>query len=357
MLASITIGVVLIWILFLVIVLGSQLEKAKNHKEQQEPFVSILIALRNEEENVRALCDSLMKLTYPSSKFEILLGDDDSDDSTLEYLEKHKPENASVLSLHHRDGSFGKQKVLSQLAKQAKGDFLLLTDADMQFHPDWIQGMLSGVFDKREIVVGLTKVTESGWLSSLQNIDWLFNEWIIGWFARMGVGLTAWGNNLLIPKSTYDEIGGHEGLKQSIVEDITLLKAVLSNGGKLVVNFNTSAVASTKPATFLELLHQRKRWMKGLLDLNPLVWLGGLIKWLFWPALIHLTFDNPFWIMLGITVIVLKLKIASQIEKVTDSRFSIVHLLLFEIYDFVFYLITFAFCLMPIKLVWKGRKY
>lgn len=357
MIGLVAIVLVVVWILFLSIVLWAKPKIKEDSADIKSSFVSILISLRNEEENIQELCASLNQLTYPNSNYEILLGDDNSEDVTLKLLEKYKPKNAKIYSYSYEDGSFGKQKVLSQLARNAKGDYLLFTDADMQFHSEWIQGMLSRTFDKHEIVVGLTKVSGSGWLDSIQNIDWLFNEWVIGWFARMDIGLTAWGNNLLISKSAYDEIGGHEALEQTVVEDVALLRAASSKGGRLVVNSQVSAVATTKPSSLYALLHQRKRWMKGLIGLNPLVWVGGLVKWLFWPSLTYLTFDNPLWIIIGITAIVLKSQIASQIEKVVNSRISTFHLLLFEIYDFVFYFLTFAFYLLPIKLDWKGRKY
>ncbi|WP_456462665.1 glycosyltransferase [Reichenbachiella sp.] len=352
---SVAIGLVLIWILFLSIVLGSNPERGRDTNDSKHPFVSILISLRNEEDNVQALCDSLGQLTYPN--FEILLGDDDSGDSTLKLLEECKPENAQVFTYKNEDGSFGKQKVLAQLAKESKGDFLLFTDADMQFHPDWIQGMLSQVSEGQEIVVGLTKVSGNDWWSKMQNLDWLFNEWIIGWFARKGIGLTAWGNNLLISKSIYQEIGGYETLDETIIEDVTLFRALASKGGKLVVNCHPFAVARTKPVSFYDYLNQRKRWMTGLLKINPLIIVGGLVKWLFWPILILLALDNPFWIMVGITVLGMKFHLMSKIGKVTNSHISLFSLLLFEIYDFVFYLLTFAFYLLPIKIDWKGRKY
>ncbi|MDW3210187.1 MAG: glycosyltransferase [Reichenbachiella sp.] len=351
----VAIGLVLIWILFLSIVLLSNREIGRNANDSKQPFVSILISLRNEEDNVQTLCDSLGQLTYPN--FEILLGDDDSDDSTLKWLEKCKPKNAQLFSYKNEDDSFGKQKVLAHLAKKSKGDFLLFTDADMQFHPDWIQGMLSQVSEGQQIVVGLTKVSGNDWWSKMQNMDWLFNEWIIGWFAGKGIGLTAWGNNLLISKSAYHEVGGYESLKQTIIEDVTLLRALKGNGGKLTANCDPFAVATTKPVSFYGYLNQRKRWMTGLLRMNPLAVIGGLIKWLFWPALIFLALGNPLWIMAGITILGLKFHLMSKIGKVTNSHILPFSLLLFEIYDFVFYLLTFAFYLLPIKIDWKGRKY
>ncbi|WP_176214653.1 glycosyltransferase [Reichenbachiella faecimaris] len=331
----------------------------KNRKFEKPPFVSVLIALRNEEENVAALCDSLKQLSYAKSDFEILFGNDDSEDDTLNLLERNKPVNSTIYSYGKEStGKFGKQRILSYLSEKAKGEYLLFTDADMRFQSNWIQSMLTQMTDEKEIVVGLTRVSGNRRLGYLQNIDWLFNEWVIGWFSRIGIYLTGWGNNMLIAKSAYNEIGGYAGLDDSIVEDVDLLRRLRPLGGELKVNINSGAVATTQALLDVgSLLHQRKRWMRGLAGLNPLMLLAGMIKILFWPAFSFLALYNIVWCFVAFAVIGLKYFLFMQISKSTGSRISVIHLLLFEIYDFVFYLITFAFYLLPIQVVWKGRKY
>ncbi|MEP2023158.1 MAG: glycosyltransferase [Reichenbachiella sp.] len=358
MIFSIVIGIVFIWMIFL----GSLLfikTKKKDQLSDKQPFVSILIALRNEESQVQELCESLNDLSYPSSKYEILFGDDDSQDHTLKLLEKYQPENAKVISFDEKEsGAFGKQKILAELSKLARGDYFLFTDADMLFQPNWIEGSLSGVSDRNELIVGLTTVSNSNWQSSIQNLDWLFNQYIISCFSKLGIFPTAWGNNMLISRKNYEAVGGHQSLEPTVVEDVALLRALVANGGELVVNENAAAVATTKPiTTMMGLLHQRKRWMQGLVGLNPSVILTGIVKLLFWPALIVLSFYGLPWLVLGLITIIIKMVILKRMSKITKSRFSLIHLLLFEIYDFVFYFFTFVFYVLPIDLKWKGRRY
>lgn len=357
MIIFIAIAIVLIWLIFLVILAFTKI-KQDHSADASQPLVSILISLRNEETNAESLCNSLSQLLYPKSKFEILFGDDDSDDKTLAILQQHKPENAKVIHFgNDQTGSFGKQKVLVALSKQAKGDYFLFTDADMTFQAAWIQGMLKQSNEDR-IVVGFTKVSGNNWFAALQNLDWLFNEWIIGVFSKLGFNLTAWGNNMLISKKTYEKIGGYESLNQTVVEDVALLRKLTLVGGKLAVNVNPTAVATTKPmSSWSGLLHQRKRWMAGLSGYWPLFIMAGLVKLLFWPATIILVIVNQLWISVFFVCLVLKWVVFVKIFKVTKSKFSIIQLLLFEIYDFVFYLFTFAFHLLPIRVDWKGRRY
>lgn len=351
--------IVLAWLLSLLALVLIRPKTKSKSLPKELPFVSILISLRNEENNVRLLYENLVQLSYSQSNFEIILGDDDSSDQTLELLEKYKPGNASVYAFSESETSnLNKQKVLSSLSKMARGEYLIFTDADMKFSPDWIQGMLAQCSHDNGLMVGLTRVSGERWLDRMQNVDWLFNEQIIAWFANIGVALTAWGNNMLISKHTYDLVRGHEGLNGTIVEDVDLLRRVQENKGRLIVNQDPTAVGTTQPIhNIRDLLHQRKRWMKGLVGINPIFWMAAFIKALFWPCIIYLCILNPLWLLgIGVTLIA-KSVIIKRAFITTKNNHSIADLLTFEIYDFFFYLITFAHYLLPVKVVWKGRDY
>lgn len=352
------IAIVIIWLAFLSFLAFMRLKRTSDSSPTQ-PMVSIMIALRNEENNVQTLCASLSQLTYPIEKFEILLGDDDSNDNTLELLRKYKPENAQVFPFQkEQTGAYGKQKVLGKLVQNAVGDYFLFTDADMTFPPNWIQGMLKHHSDCDSVVVGFTQVSGKSWFASMQNMDWLFNEWIIAVFAKFGLYLTAWGNNLLVSKEAYEKSGGHMNLKQSIVEDVALLRGFTSNGGKLTLNADPDAVATTNAIESLrDLMHQRKRWMAGLSGWWPFFALAGLLKMLFWPSVVFLAYNNIIWLVPALICFVLKWMVLRNTSKITKAKFDVAQLLAFEIYDFVIYLLTFAFYLLPIRMVWKDRKY
>ena len=51
------------------------------------PHVSILIAARNEEENIISCLEAISQLDYPTEKFSVWIGDDDSSDTTAALVE------------------------------------------------------------------------------------------------------------------------------------------------------------------------------------------------------------------------------------------------------------------------------
>lgn len=349
--------VVLLWLAFLA---AMALEKTKQKKtsdvSHQTPLVSILIALRNEAQQVQTLCASLKQLNYPH--FEILLGDDASTDETYSLLQRDKPDNAVLHTFsEHETGSFGKQKVLAEMAVHAQGEYLLFTDADMTFPPNWIQGMLKNA-GKNRLTVGYTQVSGDDLFARMQNMDWLFHEHVIQWGANRGYSITAWGNNMMISRDTYDSIGGYQSLENSIIEDVALLRQVVRKGGCLNVNTDPEAVADTQPmGSIRSLLQQRKRWMKGMIGVSPLCWVGVVLKFIFLPAALYLIYTNSIGLVALALALGLKYFIFNKISKITKDHYSILRLLIYEIYDFVFYFITFVYSLLPTRIVWKGRKY
>ena len=113
-----------------------------------------------------------------------MLGNDASDDSTLEYLNKYKIDNAKIYSFTNEEtGLFGKQKVLRKLVEKSKGDYLLFTDADMTFHPKWVRDMLYVQQQKPMLSVGLTRVSGNNLFERLQNLDWQINQYYVAWMS------------------------------------------------------------------------------------------------------------------------------------------------------------------------------
>ena len=117
------------------------------------------------------------------------------------------------------------------------------------------------------------------------------------------------GNNMIVSKEAYRSVGGYESLPFSITEDFELFKHINKKGYQCLHIFKKEVVGQTLPINgFINLLNQRKRWMKGAVDL-PWQMVGLLILQVcFYPCLIILSFMMP--------VVALKLFII----KTTDLR-------------------------------------
>src|SRR5579863_4791600 len=112
------------------------------------PRVSIIVPARNEEEDIAQCLSSLLELDYDN--YKIIAVDDRSTDRTGEIMEDlaRKARGSTLKVLHHRElpsGWLGKTHAMWTAANQAKGDWLLFTDADVIFKPDSLRRALAYV--------------------------------------------------------------------------------------------------------------------------------------------------------------------------------------------------------------------
>ena len=91
------------------------------------PFVSIILAVHNEEEVISEKFQSIYNTGYPGDKFELLVGSDGSSDRTNEILEEFSKGHDSFhyIAFSKRRG---KPAVINELREKAKGEILIMTD-------------------------------------------------------------------------------------------------------------------------------------------------------------------------------------------------------------------------------------
>jgi glycosyltransferase involved in cell wall biosynthesis len=106
--------------------------------------VSILIPARNEEKSIGFLLDDLQQIKY--EQLEILVLDDDSTDTTAEIvLDGHKKDQRIkyIKGGGLLPGWLGKNYACHQLARHARGEYLLFLDADVRVYPGVLEDSLA----------------------------------------------------------------------------------------------------------------------------------------------------------------------------------------------------------------------
>jgi len=103
--------------------------------EKNYPAVSILLAVYNEEDVLEEKIKSLFQLIYPAEKIEILVGSDSSTDKTNDILKSFAREN-EILKNELFKERMGKIKIINKLANKARGEILIITDANTLHKPN-----------------------------------------------------------------------------------------------------------------------------------------------------------------------------------------------------------------------------
>ncbi len=99
------------------------------------PFISVVISAYNEESHIGEKIRSIYHGSYPSEKFEVLVGSDASDDDTVRIAQSLMTEFPSLKVVGFKERR-GKGNVVNDLVHMAKGNILVLTDANVIFHPE-----------------------------------------------------------------------------------------------------------------------------------------------------------------------------------------------------------------------------
>lgn len=119
-------------------------------------MISVVIPTYNEVDNIRSLLERLEKgiSAFPKA-YEIVVIDDYSTDGTWELLTKFKKK--FPIRAFRKEGKQGKAYSLVEGFSKASGDILAMIDADLQYPPEAIATMVSGLGDACDIVVANRK--------------------------------------------------------------------------------------------------------------------------------------------------------------------------------------------------------
>lgn len=330
--------------------------------EDELPFISVLIAARNEEQNIWRCLSALNQLNYPKEKVEFLIGNDQSGDRTLEIAEAFSAKHPQFKVYNITDSlglARGKANVLAHLARQAKGDYYFITDADIAVNTEWVRELLGFFEEDTAIVSGTTVVDDEGTMGKMQEVDWMYYMGLLKSAYNIGLSCTAVGNNMAIRKEAYWEIGGYEALRFSITEDYKLYKEVRLRGWGTKNVLNPNVLNYSRAIHQLRvLLSQRKRWLTGARELPLFWWILFIIFGMFTPAILVLAFIN---IKLALIFYLIKLSFQSitiyELQSKMRMDKNIDFLLTYEFYSTAISLATAVFYVLPMKLQWKNRTY
>lgn len=208
---------------------------------QPPPFVSIIMAARNEEQNIRRCATSLLEQEYPC--YEIIIVDDDSTDGTsriLDELAQTHPRAAALQTLHLHglpEGWAGKPHALHAGVQRAHGDLLLFTDADTWHAPQALQTAVARAEEQQLdlLSLGTTQELPGFWERVMMPLAFL------GISMQYPVSLVndphspvalANGQYILLRRAVYEQLGGYArpDLRATLVDDRDLAVLVKRHG-------------------------------------------------------------------------------------------------------------------------------
>jgi len=265
-------------------------------------LISVIVPARNEAKNIRRCVESILAQDYPT--FEVFVLDDRSTDETPAILAELSASDSRLVILAGGDlpeGWAGKPHALFQATAAARGEWLLLLDADTFLHPNALSASLAAT--KKTGADLYTVMTEqilgSFWEKTVMPL--VFTALSVGFSPKKVNDPTsrdaiANGQYIFIRRSVYDAVGGHAAVKNKIVEDKALSVKVKWGGYRLIIA-DGRGIAQTRMYTDLAAMWEG--WTKniylGLADTPAMLLLGAFGAFLALMAALFM----PVWPLLG----------------------------------------------------------
>ncbi|MBS1559743.1 MAG: glycosyltransferase [Bacteroidetes bacterium] len=351
------------YFLFLLVLLTGWKKSFKKNTTRVDSarFISVLVAVRNEEDNIAQLIESVLKMNYNRNDYELILADDHSTDRTLERAEYFLKDLPNKLILKAEPDMFGKKAAITAGIEAARGEVIATTDADCVLPSDWLQKINRAFANPAcKMVLGPVSLRTTGFFSQVQALEFASIMGVT--FGTLGWGHPLLGNgaNLAYQKSAFREVNGYEGNRHiASGDDEFLLHKILDKHPRSVYSTDARVISQPQPS-LKSFFQQRIRWA-GKWKVNTswkarwlalFIWvvqaswiaLGGMYRFIpfnfFWSIVIYkVMFDAGFLFY-----------ITNQL-KMKSSVFSFIVLQLV----YPFYVLGVGFLSLIKKVSWKDR--
>lgn len=324
------------------------------------PLVSVLIPVRNEENNIPILLNSLLLQDYQN--IEILVLDDNSTDNTYQVIQDYSIEYNNISTIKGGplpDGWLGKNWACHQLSNFAKGDIYIFVDSDVFLKSNAITSLLSFYYkyDLDALSVFPTQIMNSfGEKLVVPLMNWILLSFLPLFLIRKSKFksfIAANGQLFMFSKEIYRQVGGHEAVKSNPVEDMELAKNVKKNGFKIATFLGSELVKCNMYSGFMSSING---FSKNFYNGFNIPW-TVFIFFVFFISLVNilpflLIFMN-FYFLLPVLLIILNRIILSYLSKQDIFTNIILHIPQFIVFLFIGILSVYKTKLG--KNVWKGR--
>lgn len=266
----------------------------------EPPRATIIVPARNEAANIAECLASLCRQSYPN--FEIIVVDDRSTDATAELVRSAAAADARIRLVQVSElpvGWFGKAHALWTGAKAATGEWILFVDADCRQDPQSLSAAMGYTLAHGGEMLSLWPLIEMQTFG--ENLIQPLCGSILALYFR-----PAWVNDpkkkvafangqfILIRRSVYEAVGGHETLHNELVEDIALARLVKGRGYRLLnavgldlfrTRMYDSLAGAWRGWTRIFSQAFRRTWLLAALLVGVLVFSGSPFVLLVWGGL------------------------------------------------------------------------
>lgn len=232
--------------------------------------ISVIIPARNEANNIGACIDSILAQMYPDYLYEIIVVDDHSEDDTARIVDEYAHKNVRCIRLSDyipmgRHVNAYKKFAIATGIAQSTGALIVTTDADCIAPNAWLLH-LSAMYEQESPVMIIAPVmytSNQTVIQLFQLLDFMSMQGITAAAHALQLGNMSNGANLAFRKTTFDRVGGYEGIQHLASGDDFLLMMKMnkfSPRSMAYIKSEKATVSTTPQPDWKSFLQQRIRW-------------------------------------------------------------------------------------------------
>ena len=243
--------------------------------QDYKPHVTVMIPAHNEEAVITNTVENILNMDYEN--FDIIVIDDRSSDNTASVIKNLEAKYEKVTALIRPMDAFpGKSAVLNDAFKIARGEAILVFDADATVEPDFLRKLIPNLEPKDVGAVQARKVIRNknvNILTRCQNNEYTMDAHLqVGRDSVKGA-VELRGNGELIKRQAIEDIGGWNNY--TIVDDLDMSTRLHLKGWD--IRFCLDAVVYEEGIVYIKPLYrQRRRWLEGTIR-RYLEYLGDVL--------------------------------------------------------------------------------
>ena len=254
-----------IYFFFIVLIFSGLLFKRTYlHTLSDLPMISVIIAARNEQENIQNILEDLVNQNMDKNSFEIIIANDRSTDDTSDIINDYSKtyNNIKIIDIENINVMTPKKYALTKAIEKSNGDIIISTDADCRVNENWVNSMAQLVNNTDKIVIGYSKINNTNsLLKQYQNIDFLGIMSANAGLLNLNIICSGSGQNLAYKKKHFLDINGFVPVQHLISGDDMYLVQSISKLKGAIFNYDPNSFVSTTPKNkVIEYLNQRTRW-------------------------------------------------------------------------------------------------
>ena len=320
--------------------------KKKSTFEKKTIFV--IVACKNEENNIENLIVSLKNQSYPNNKYKVIIADDDSTDTTSELVIKNIHNINNFKYLHVDQCAFpsikGKKKAISFAIDYINSEYLCVskhtdtdaifafTDADCTPKADWLYDINKAFNNGFDFYAGYSPITfeKNNLFSRLKNLERASIFAVSSGGFGIGIPLTCTARNMAYAASLWNKTKGFFEIEHILSgDDDLMLHKSKTFIDKFYFSFNKNAfVNSVNDLKLYRQVHQETRRCSKFLHYPLYVQMLILIVTIFYLlilyqiviSLIYLNFKSDLLISLSLKLSFEFLLIATFLKYVNNFK-------------------------------------